>query len=1171
MAGHLNALSRRRFLAAAGAAGALRRPPPAAAAQAERKPFPVQFAATPSFEKLRPLIDPANDEFASEKRAAAAASILDALIETRRLPLAEGFRGADPNPAAWDPAAEDAETARYAARTLDADAFPAALARWIDSLGEVEAARFFPLAADRVRCEIASRAGGRFEYRVGHWRIAWRGLRAESFEPLDETRVFAPRKLFEDATAGLFGAAESFRGQLSRGVPYWRSRLDSACGIDVYGQNGIAVGDIDNDGFDEIYVCQPGGLPNRLYRRGPGGAMRDVTEEAGVGLLDNCSSAIFADFRNAGLQDLVVVAGRPLYFLNRGGGRFALKPDAFRFAKPPRGAFTGMAAADYDGDGRVDLYLCAYIYFQSEDQYNYPAPYHDSTGGPPNFLFRNRLAADGSGSFEDATAAAGLDDGNDRYSFAAAWCDYDGDSRPELYVANDFGRNNLYKFDGGRFRDVAAESGVQDLGPGMSASWLDYDGDGRPDLFVTNMWTAAGQRIAADPSFALVANHGLGEEFRRHAKGNSLYRNRGGGAFEETGAQEQIEMGRWSWAGEGIDFDCDGAPELYIAAGMLTNGSREDLESFFWRRVAARSAPDATPSKAYEEGWNALNQFVREDKSWNGREPNVFYARRGGRYFDFSGVSGLDFAEDSRSFAATDLDGDGRLDLLLKSRLAPQVRALRNRSFGGNHALALSLRGVRSNRDAIGAWVTLAFDGGSASQGLNAGSGYLCQHTKRLHFGLGKARRAKATVRWPSGAVETIDDLEAEFLYEIVEGSGVVSKRPFAPRPWPRAKAPAAAVNEETFEPAWLLDPLPLPEKRPGPGFVCLAAGEHPPPPAAVPWQVVDLRAEEPQTAAWYALFRRYVFDYRAGLSLPLTLLIDADSRALKLYPGLPAAGDAARDLAAAGGGGAAARALPFPGFYAEPPARNYFRHGAAFFGAGYPRQALPYLEEVLRRDPENFKTLLAVGQIHLQAKKLPESKAHLERALRLRRDSPQLWNNLGGLALEEGNDAAALERFAEALAIDPDFSFALANAGLAHERLGDAAAAERMYRKALAIDPQDSDTADRLGLLLAKQGRLEKAKTLFQQAIEAERGNASAINNLAVLYMRMGLPDEARAALRYGLRAAPREEMLYINLARILVRAGDRERARGVLRQLLDAVPGSEAGRRALEELTRP
>lgn len=1166
MAEHLN---RRFFLKIAGAAGALQWAPPAAAVNTEQTYFPARFAVMPSFEKLRPAIDAANDEFESEKRAAAIPSVLDKLIETGKLPLASGFRGGDPNPLAYDPAADDAEVARYGAAVLGASEFSSALAHWVDSLGEIAAARFFPLGADRVRYEIASRVNDRIEYRVGHWRITWREQEPEKFEPLDEARTFSRQKLFEDATARLFGSTNSFQEQLLRGIPYWRSRLDSACGIDVYGQNGIAVGDIDNDGFDEIYVCQPGGLPNRLYRRGPAGAMRDITESAGVGLLDNCSSALFADFRNVGLQDLVVLAARPLYFLNRGDGSFELKAGLFRFAGPPRGAFTGMAAADYDGDGRVDLYLCSYIYFHSEDQYSYPAPYHDSTGGPPNFLFQNRLAEDGSGSFEDVTAAVGLDQNNDRYSFAAAWCDYDSDARPELYVANDFGRNNLYRFDGERFRDIAEESGVSDIGPGMSASWLDYDGDGRPDLYVTNMWTAAGQRIVEDPAFSLVAENGLDEEFRRHTKGNSLYRNRGDGSFEETGAQEHVEMGRWSWAGEGLDFDCDGVPELYITAGMITNSSPEDMAGFFWRRVAAQSGPDASPAKLYEDGWNALNQFIREDKSWNGREPNVFYARRGKRYFDFSGISGLDFAEDSRSFAATDLDGDGRLDLLLKNRMAPQVRAFRNRSFGTNRCLALSLRGVRSNRDGIGAWVTIEFEGGKTSQGLNAGSGYLCQHTKRLHFGLGKATRARATVRWPSGAVETIEDLEAEHLYEIVEGAGVAGKRPFAAGSWPRGEPAVEAINDETFEPTWLLSPLPLPEKRPGPGFLCFTDGERPAPAAAVPWQVVDLKQEEPRIAAWYTLFRRYIFDYRVGLSLPLTLLVDADSRVLKLYPGAPSGDDLVRDLALAGA--APTRALPFTGFYVEPPARNYFRHGAAFFSAGYPQQALPYLEEVIRRDPENFKTLLAIGQIHLDSKRLDEAKTHLQRAARLRQDSPELWNNLGGLAMEEHNYEPALEEFGKALAIDPDFSFALVNAGQAYARLGDTAAAERMYRRSLDVDPSDSDTADRLGVLLAKQGRRDEAKTLFQKAIETRRDNVSAINNLAVLYVQMDQPDEARAALLYGLRVAPREEMLYINLARIHVRSGDRLRARDVLEQLLVEVPESETGRKALEELTRP
>ncbi len=1167
MAEHLN---RRRFLAAAAAAGALEwslSAVSAFAAQPEQTLFSVKFADTPTFEKLRALVDPANDVFECEKRAVEISSILDKLIESKGLPLAEGFEGGNPNPAEYETVADDAELARYKPAKLDADEFSRALDGWVESLGRIGAVRFYPLGSNRVRYEIASETDDRVEYRVGHWRMTWREKQLASFEALDESRTSAPQKLFEDVTAGVFGAARSFQEQLLRGIPYWRSRLDSACGIDVHGQNGIAVADIDNDGWDEIYVCQPGGLPNRLYRRGPDGAMQDISESAGVGLLDNTSSALFADFRNVGLQDLVVLAGRPRYFLNRGDGSFEFKPEVFRFVEKPQGTFTSMAAADYDGDGRLDLYLCTYIYFQSEDQYNYPAPYHDSVGGPANFLFHNHLGEDGSGSFEDVTAAVGLGENNDRYSFAAAWCDYDFDGRPELYVANDFGRNNLYKFDGERFRDIAVDSGVEDLGPGMSASWCDYDGDGRPDLYVTNMWTAAGQRAIEDPAFSLVVNDGLAEEFRRHTKGNSLYRNRGDGTFEDVGAQQQVEMGRWSWAGEGIDFDGDGLPELYVTAGMITNGASDDMTSFFWRRVAGQSGPDASPARAYEEGWNALNQFIREDKSWNGREPNVFYARRGNRFFDFSGLSGLDKAEDSRAFAVTDLDGDGRADLLLKSRLGPQVRAFQNRSYGSNRAVTLSLKGVRSNRDAIGAWVTLEFDGGKASQGLNAGTGYLCQHTKQLHFGLGNSTTAKAAIRWPSGEVETIENLAAEHHYEIVEGAGIASKRAFEPKPWPAAKSAVTGINSETFEPTWLLDPLPLPEQRPGPGFVCLTAGSRPAAPASIPWQVVDLNVEEPETAAWYALFRRYVFDYRAGLSLPLTLLVDAKSRAVKLYPGVPAGDDLVRDLAEMAS--APARALPFAGAYVSPPARNYFRHGAAFFGAGYPTQALPYLEEVLRRDPENFKTLLAVGQIHLGAGSLPAARSHLERARSLRHDSPELWNNLGGISMAEKNYALALEQFDKALELDPNLPFALTNAGQAHENLADPAGAERLYRKALDIDSNNSDTADRLGLLLAQQGRSDEAKALFQQAIEAQRDNASAINNLAVLYMQLNQPDEAQAALRYGLRVAPGEELLYMNLARIYVQSGEQQRAREVLEQMLAEIPKSEIGRRALEELS--
>ena len=600
------------------------------------------------------------------------------------------------------------------------------------------------------------------------------------------------------------GLNPSYSSQLLRGVDYWRTVLDGACGIDIYGHNGVSVGDIDNDGFDDLYVCQPAGLPNRLYRNRGDGTFEDITEASGVGISTILRVRFLPTFDNDGRQDLIVVrTSGPLLFLNQGGGKFRQKPDAFKFANPPQGTFTGAALADYDRDGWLDIYFCLYIYYQGTDQYKFPSPYYDAENGPPNFMMRNNR----DGIFWDVTVESGLDQNNTRYSFCCGWNDYNRDGWPDLYVVNDFGRKNLYRNNGdGTFTDIALQAGVEDIGAGMSVCWFDYDNDGADDLYVADMWSAAGMRISAQEVFQKDAPEGVRALYRKHARGNSLLRNNKDDGFQDRSASAGVEMGRWSWSSDAWDFDHDGFPDLYISNGMISGASRptrgEDLNSFFWRQVVANSPVEAKPAHDYEQGWNALNELIRSDGTWSGFERNVFYANnRDGTFSDVSGAVGLDFVEDGRAFALADFDHDGRLEVFLKNRNGPQLRLLKNVMKDLAPSIAFRLRGVKSNRDAIGAAITVETESGRQTRMLQAGSGFLSQHSKDVFFGLGEAKGpVRASIRWPSGLVQELHDLPLNTRVWVEEGSQPSRIEMF--NPVPRGLKPAPLANRITSEAA---------------------------------------------------------------------------------------------------------------------------------------------------------------------------------------------------------------------------------------------------------------------------------------------------------------------------------------------------------------------------------
>ncbi|MGC2660152.1 MAG: FG-GAP-like repeat-containing protein [Bryobacteraceae bacterium] len=1091
-------LTRREFLSAAAALPALTCVFPASLRAAAAQTA-ASSGRTAPYLSLQKFILPGQDEFAAEARAFAIRDLLIEAFRSKRLPLGLNVAG-------WSIAAKSYRRLDIDLEEAEFDESEKDVARgwrtWIASLGEVRRVEFFVLPDDRIRYEVASREGERLRYRTGLWRQRWDGEKLVEFAPLEEYAASSSAPWFEDVTDAAMKTIAECGEQFSRGVPYWRARLDPASGIDIYGSNGISVGDIDNDGEDEIYVCQPGGLPNRLLKFNPDGTMRDITAEWGAGLLDDTSCALFCDLRNCGRQDLVVLRGTgPVLYVND-GERFRLRSDAFKFATIPKGAFTGMAAADFDRDGRLDLYLCCYVYFQSEAQYTYAVPYEDARNGPPNFLFRNRLEQSGEGWFEDVTAETGMMENNDRFSFAPAWCDYDGDGWPDLYVANDFGRKNLYKNDRGHFRDVAGEAKVDDIGPGMSASWFDYDGDGRPDVYVANMWTAAGQRVIDDPIFA--AAHPDTAAYKSHTMGNSLLQNRGDGSFQDVTADQQVGFGRWAWSSGGHDLDNDGEPEIYITCGMLTNESSKDLGSFFWRQVVARSPEIARPSRAYENGWNAINQFMREDYSWNGHEPNVLHVRRGKRYFDFSGVSGLDFADDSRAFAVADFDLDGRPDIILKSRLGPQVRVLRNNAAVRNGAIAFRLTGAKSNRDAIGVRITV--DG--RTKWLEAGSGFLSQHSKRMLFGLGTEPMAKQVrIAWPSGAVQEFSHLESGFEYSITEGQSKVTKKAFRKHS-ELSVGGLSGNNQMTLQDTWFLEPVPLPQKQAGPGLF-----------------VVRESSQE------YEIFRRYLFDWRAPLQIPFAMLLDATGEVVKVYGNAPGPAQVNADLKKIGTAGA----LPYRGDYLKRPRRDFFKFGAAYLWDGYYEQALPYLTRVLRQTPDNARVLVLVGQIHLEGSRPELAQSCFQKALASDARSVDALIGLGDVAAQNGNQQKAVD----------------------------------WYSQAFDADPHSAEAANGLGLALAKVGQTDKAREYLEKAITLKRDYADAINNLGVLYTQLGKMNDAVAAFTYGVKVAPDHDILYLNLGRAYVQAGQIDKARGIMQQLLERQPDNVTARHALEELS--
>ncbi|MGA7928991.1 MAG: FG-GAP-like repeat-containing protein [Candidatus Sulfotelmatobacter sp.] len=1097
----------------------------------------------------------------------------------------------------------------------------------------------------RVRYELvgASPAFHR-EQRVGYWDLEWFSspstpgdFRLQNWRVIDETRSRSASPVFVDITTPVLGSNVSYSAQMLRGVDYWRRVLDGACGIDVYGHNGVSFADIDNDGLDDLYVCQPAGLPNRLYRNRGDGRFEDITEASGLGILDNTACALFADFDSDGRQDVVVVrASGPLLFLNQGGGKFRQKPDAFQFANPPQGTFTGAAVADYDRDGWLDIYFCLYVYYQGSDQYKYPVPYHDAENGPPNFMMRNHR----DGTFRDVTAESGLSQNNTRYSFCCGWSDYNGDGWPDLYVVNDFGRKNLYRNNGdGTFTDIAPQVGAEDIGAGMGVCWLDYDNDGAEDLYVADMWTAAGERVSAQAIFKEDSPKQVRALYRKHAMGNSLFHSSGfrdgSGAFEDRTGSAGVGMGRWSWSSDALDFDHDGFPDLYIANGMISGISRQDLNSFFWRQVVAKSPDQAKPSHDYEQGWSAINELIRADGTWSGFERNVFYANnRDGTFSDVSGAVGLDFIEDGRAFALADFDQDGRQEVLLKNRNGPQLRIVKNVMENLPPSIAFRLRGTKSNRDAIGAAVTVNTESGRQTRMLQAGSGFLSQHSKEVFFGLGAAKGpVEASIRWPSGLVQNLHDLPLNHRVGVEEGSKTFRIEPFRTQTSPRSQFAVATLQEAEPPPTtvetWLLAPIAAPDLalpdltgqlqslaalRGNPvllnfwvtpsancqddlkvfnrvyarwraqGLRLLTVNvDLPADPETLKMQVRERRLSFPilrgsdDVAGIYNILYRYLFDRHLDISLPTSFLMDDKGQIVKVYQGSINPEQVEQDFRHIPQTDAErlARALPFPGVTETFEfGRNYLSYGSVFFQRGYFDQAESSFQLALRDDPSSAEACYGLGSAYLNQQKTAAARESFERATKLHASYPDTranaWNNLGLLATEEGRTDEAIRCFQEAVRLSPEHLIALNNLGNAYRLQKSWAEARKTFERALAVSSNDPEANYGLAMVFAQADATADAYEYLQKALKSRPAYPEALNNLGILYVRTQRLEQAVASFEECIRIAPGFDQSYLNLARVYRLEDAPDKARAVLLDLLKQRPDHAQAQAMLAELPR-
>jgi len=506
----------------------------------------------------------------------------------------------------------------------------------------------------------------------------------------------------------------------------------------------VSIVDFDRDGWPDIYVTNSAiGSKNHLYRNNRNGTFTDVAEQMGIADVNQPGTgvsmgAVWGDYDNDGYEDLYLIKwGRPeLFHNNHGQGFTRVSEEA---GLPPWINANTAVWLDYDGDGKLDLFVGGY-YPEALDLWHLPSTrimpesFEYAKNGGRKYLFHNL----GNGRFEEVSAKVGID--SHRWALAAAAADLRGTGHPDLFIANDYGVSELYLNDGKQFHEAGAETGIG-FAPksGMNASFGDIFNQGKLAIYVSN-----------------ISEEGV------LIQGNNLWVPQDGPAlkYDNLARDLGVELGGWSFGAQFGDLNNDGNLDLYLENGYISL----DRKRSYWYDFAKVAGGNSSIIG------DAANWPAFDGRSLSGyQQKHVWLNDGAGKFNDVAQAVGVTDTYDGRSVVLADLWNRGVLDAVVANQHGPLL-IYRNTVTPDNDWIEFSLEGAKSNRSAIGAQLTLFWDGKKQVQYVSGGNGFASENDRRLHFGLGRSPRIeRVVIRWPSGESQTLTDLAPNRLYNIKE------------------------------------------------------------------------------------------------------------------------------------------------------------------------------------------------------------------------------------------------------------------------------------------------------------------------------------------------------------------------------------------------------------------